>query len=122
MVTEDGESIEVDIKVANVSGTIGGLLEVFDVESNDDDISVPLPNVNGKILRLVLEWAEKHRDDPISTDTKRNSDIPAWDAEFLAKLEQGEQNIYSIYCKIQLDSVFVFFFKKKTIKYLNNLF
>lgn len=93
--TEDGESIEVDIKVANVSGTIGGLLEIFDVENDDQEITVPLPNVNGKILRLVLQWAEQHQDDylktALSADEKRKDEIPQWDAEFLAKLEQGKR-------------------------------
>lgn len=87
--TADGETIEVDIKVANVSGTISGLLEMFEVAETDEEFNIPLQNVNARILRLVLEWAEEHKHDPIVEGDLKNKDIPAWDAEFLGKMEKG---------------------------------
>ena len=94
METEDGEIIGVDIKIANVSGTIAGLLESMNVEKTEDEITIPLPNVKSKVLRLVLQWAEHHKDDaPVVIDEKTDKtkiEISAWDKDFLDKLEQRE--------------------------------
>ena len=59
----------------------------------DDDDPVPLPNVNGAIMRKVIEWATHHKDDPPPPEDeenkeKRTDDIEAWDQEFL-KVDQG---------------------------------
>jgi S-phase kinase-associated protein 1 len=45
---------------------------------------IPLANVNGAILRKVIEWCQQHRDDvPVTDDTienneRRTDDIPSW--------------------------------------------
>jgi S-phase kinase-associated protein 1 len=46
---------------------------------------IPLANVNGTILRKVIEWCQQHRDDvPVTDDTDddgnehRTDDIPSW--------------------------------------------
>ena len=75
----------------------------------DDEESVPLPNVNASILKKVLQWATYHKEDPpppevhfffehytltafnIQDDEnkeKRTDDISTWDADFL-KVDQG---------------------------------
>ena len=50
---------------------------------------VPLPNVNSKILKLVIEWATKHRDNPveIKEEDKIEWEGLEWDRdEFLGKV------------------------------------
>jgi S-phase kinase-associated protein 1 len=54
---------------------------------------IPLANVNGAILRKVIQWCQYHKDDPaIATDSdskeRRTDDICSWDVEFL-KVDQG---------------------------------
>lgn len=53
----------------------------------EEDEPIPLPNVNGTILKKVLEWASYHKDDPpVNEDEnpeKRTDDICEWDIEFL---------------------------------------
>ena len=62
------------------------------VEEEDED-PIPLPNVNGAIMRKVIEWASHHRGDappPEDEDfkDKKLEEIDAWDQEFL-KVDQG---------------------------------
>ena len=110
METEDGEIIGVDIKVANVSGTIGGLMESMNVEAIEDEVTIPLPNVKSKTLRFILLWAENHKGDREVPDDKRTNDISAWNKDFLAKLKQGKH-------KSILLNIYVFFIKLIQLKF-----
>lgn len=55
--SKDGDVFTVKIEVAKASRTIATMLE--DLGYEDDDI-VPLPNVDTRILKKVLAWAEHH--------------------------------------------------------------
>ncbi|KAL1509885.1 hypothetical protein ABEB36_004556 [Hypothenemus hampei] len=90
--SSDGEVFPVDVKVAKVSTTLKTMLEDLGME-DDDDETVPLPNVNAAILRKVLEWCKFHQDDPPVTEEEEDEDkrcdnIPDWDREFL-NVDQG---------------------------------
>ena len=45
---------------------------------------IPLQNVNGAILKKVIEWCQQHKDDPPPTEDamesneRRTDDIPSW--------------------------------------------
>ena len=60
------------------------------LDEDDDDVeeAVPLPNVNGAILKKVIQWATFHKDDPPFTKEERTDDICSWDKNFL-KVDQG---------------------------------
>ncbi|XP_014211359.1 S-phase kinase-associated protein 1 [Copidosoma floridanum] len=94
LLSNDNQTFEVDVKVAQCSMTIKTMLDDLGIanEEDPDDQPVPLPNVNGGILKKVLEWCKYHKDDaPVSEDDhsdKRTDDICDWDAEFL-KVDQG---------------------------------
>ena len=57
-------------------------------EPNADDKlfkdPIPLQNVNGSILKKIIEWCQQHKDDPIpaedimDNDEHRTDDIPFW--------------------------------------------
>jgi len=57
----------------------------------DDNINepIPIPNVNEPVLRKVVEWCEKHRNDPIQSaeeendNRKKSTDIDEWDQKFM---------------------------------------
>lgn len=93
--SSDNEIFETDMKIAKCSGTIKTMLEDCGIDDDQDGAIVPLPNVDSKILRLILRWAEQHKDDSIPADDgdgkdeeKRSDKIPAWDADFL-KVDQA---------------------------------
>ena len=90
--SSDGENFEVDVEIAKVFNIIKTMIEDLGLDEDDDE-PVPLPNVNGAILRKVIEWATHHKDDPPPPEDdenreKRTDDIDAWDQEFL-KVDQG---------------------------------
>ncbi|CAL8099111.1 unnamed protein product [Orchesella dallaii] len=92
--SSDHETFTVEVEIAKMSTTIKTMLEdlgVNSVEGNEEKI--PLPNVRGEILKLVIQWAQQHRDDPPLPEDddsreKRTDDITQWDQDFL-KVEQA---------------------------------
>ncbi|XP_059442133.1 SKP1-like protein 1 [Corylus avellana] len=59
----DDKTFEVEEAVAVQCGTLKNMVD--DGYGND---TIPLPNVDGKILGMVLEWCKKHVDDKITKD------------------------------------------------------
>ena len=86
----DGELFPVDPEVAKKSMLIKNMLD--DLPDADDDEEVPIPNVCAAILKLVIQWATYHKDDPLPNDddTMRyeNINISEWDSSFLS-VDQG---------------------------------
>lgn len=83
--TLDGEIVEIDDRVIKFSNILKDVQEVC-----VGDGTVPKVDVGSAALKGVLQWADHHKDDPISeNDAVRNVDIPSWDAEFL-KNDQGK--------------------------------
>ncbi|XP_050234364.1 SKP1-like protein 1B [Mercurialis annua] len=74
----DGETFEVEQAVALESETIK-----YMIEDGCADSVIPVPNVTGKILSMVLEYARKH-----NGTTAANEDIKCWDADFI-KVDQN---------------------------------
>ncbi|EDW40065.1 GL18093 [Drosophila persimilis] len=90
--SSNGEDFDVDVRFLKCSGIMKGLLEDGDKEDKKKEPLV-LPNVNSDILRLVLIWAEYHKDDPEPPEDEASferstDDIIPWDIEFL-KVDQG---------------------------------
>ncbi|XP_072954008.1 SKP1-like protein 1 [Typha angustifolia] len=87
--SSDGEEFEVDEAVAMESQTIRHMIEDECAES-----SIPLPNVNSKILSKVIEYCKKHVDSsaaaskPSDDGAKSDEDLKAWDADFV-KVDQS---------------------------------
>ena len=67
--SSDGELFRVDPEVATKSLTIKTMLDMLDI-GEDDNEEVPIPNVNAAILKLVIQWATYHKDDPQPNDDK----------------------------------------------------
>ena len=63
----DGELFPVDLEVAKKSMTIKTMLDTLEI-GEDDDEEVPILNVNAAILKLVIQWATYHKDDPQPND------------------------------------------------------
>ena len=84
--SSDGEIFPVDLEVAKVSHTIKNMLESLGIEEGTEDI-FPLPKVNAKTLKKVIQWATHHKDDHLgyeeSYEKMETEETSSWDREFL---------------------------------------
>ena len=60
--SNDGKAITVDVKIAEMSGMIKGMLENTTMLETGEQMTIP--DVNGETLEKVFEWAEHHVNDP----------------------------------------------------------
>lgn len=94
--SSDDKVFEVDVKVAQLWCTIKTMLQDLGM-IEDDEEPIPLSNVTGSILGLVVKWSTYHKDDvsPANEDEdeeepwKKADDICEWDREFLKELAPG---------------------------------
>lgn len=86
--TQDGQSFEVEVGVAQMSETLKNLIE----DAGIDD-PIPLPNVSGKILAKVLEYCKYHRENPEAEKKIIDEKVPdltiiPWDLDY-CKVDQA---------------------------------
>jgi len=97
--SNDDELFEVDRNVIRLSTTLNTMFQDLGMDVPDAgeqllNDAIPLQNVNGAILKKVIDWCLQHKEDaPPAEDTmesneRRTDDIPSWDQEFL-KVDQG---------------------------------
>nr|XP_041633042.1 S-phase kinase-associated protein 1-like [Drosophila kikkawai] len=89
--SSDKEIFTINLEVIKCSDTIRTALK--DLGDLDDCGVFPLPNVSSMILRMVLNWATYHKDDPIvleedDSKEKCSDDLCPWDVQFL-NVDQG---------------------------------
>ncbi|CAH2036187.1 unnamed protein product [Thlaspi arvense] len=91
--SSDGMIFEVEEAVALQSETIAYMIE-DDCASN----TIPLANVTGDILALVIEYWKKHiiiaDGDGGGSSSSSQEDLKSWDAQFMNDL--GEQKIFNL--------------------------
>ncbi|AES87708.1 putative S-phase kinase-associated protein [Medicago truncatula] len=76
--SSDGETFKIEKAVAMQSQTIKHLID----EECANDTGIPLTNVTGKILAMVIEYCKKH------VDAASSDELEKWDAEFV-KVDQN---------------------------------
>merc|ERR1712093_903663 len=96
--SSDEQVFEVPREIAEMSVTVKHMLDDVDADS---DAPIPLPNVTGKILAKVIEWAKYHHANPDAPsdekkDEKRTDDIIPWDKEFC---EVDQPTLFDLTCK-----------------------
>ena len=57
--SSDGKKFTVGLDIAKMSGTIKTMIE--NLENNDEEGPIPLPNVKEDILSRVINWCTHHR-------------------------------------------------------------
>ncbi|KAK4067205.1 hypothetical protein Purlil1_13911 [Purpureocillium lilacinum] len=87
LASNDNALIEVDRDVIEHSVLIKNLLGDTDARSTKE-APIPIPNVNEAVLRKVLEWCERHRNDPLQAkdeelNSRESNDIDDWDRSFI---------------------------------------
>ena len=77
--SSDNEVFEVDDSIARMSVTLKTMLDDLGVQENDSD-PVPIQNVPAAILKLVIKWAEHHKDDPAPNyeNEDREAQVTTW--------------------------------------------
>eukprot|EP00053_Salpingoeca_punica_P005443 m.54353 g.54353 ORF g.54353 m.54353 type:complete len:166 (+) comp13243_c3_seq1:76-573(+) len=82
--SSDDKEFKVPTSVAKASVTVTHLLDDL---GDDQDKVIPIPNVEGVILKKVIDFITHHKDDAPLTEEqaneKRSEDITGWDAEFV---------------------------------------
>uniref|UniRef100_A0A914XQH1 Skp1-related protein n=1 Tax=Plectus sambesii TaxID=2011161 RepID=A0A914XQH1_9BILA len=105
-------SFTVPRKAVELSKTIKTMLE--DLEGFDmEQTPIPLPNVDGPTLELIVKWVEQHQDDPppvekprVEDDDSDDSDadddqepevvIPEWDKKFLPTDDEQKNQLFKL--------------------------
>lgn len=84
----------VDVELAKISDTLKTMLNNLGIDTESDEASdeasepIPLPNINGAILKKVVEWCEHHKTDynefaeEDESIQPRLDNIPDWDVSF----------------------------------------
>lgn len=82
--SSDGQGFQIDTKSANKSKVISELIQDF-----QEDNEIPLPEIEGKILKKIVEYLTHYRDivpkeipKPLR-DAKLNEIIDPWDNNFI---------------------------------------
>ncbi|XP_058182049.1 SKP1-like protein 1 [Rhododendron vialii] len=70
--SSDGEVFVIRASVAAQSTTLKNM-----IEDNCASSTIPVPNVDGKTLAMVMEYCQKH------ADSESDSDLKTYDTEFL---------------------------------------
>lgn len=65
LTSKDGEEFKVSLKVAKMSSLIWNMVSE-DGEDDDEDNTVPLPNVEGADLARVIEYCKQYIVDPMT--------------------------------------------------------
>lgn len=76
--SSDGAIFNVSVKVAKMSETIKNL-----IEDSGTGVTIPLPNVTGKILAKMVEYSEYHTDNPDVVGENRDNGFSDWDLKFI---------------------------------------
>ncbi|KAG7582877.1 SKP1 component POZ domain [Arabidopsis suecica] len=78
LTSSDGQTFEIKEEAARQCQIINHM-----IEDDCTDNEIPLPNVTGKILAMVIEYCNKHHVDPSNPST--DEDLKKWDEEFMEK-------------------------------------
>lgn len=87
---------------------------MIDVGETSLECGIPLPNVDGATLALIVKWIEKHQDDPPAVEKPPGDDddsddsdsdeeeqepeviIPEWDAQFLPTDDSQKNQLFKL--------------------------
>ncbi|KAL5723683.1 hypothetical protein ACHQM5_007053 [Ranunculus cassubicifolius] len=72
--SSDGVAFEVEQSIANEAETIAHM-----IEGGCADDEIPIANVTGEILAMVIEYCKMHKGKSVKTD----EELKAWDKEFI---------------------------------------
>ena len=81
--TSDGAVFEIDAKIVKLSGFLTDIAGKQGDKRNDEPVPLP-PKITSPVMKKVIEWAEHHKDDPLTNkEGGENDGITAWDSQFI---------------------------------------
>jgi len=98
LTSQEGESFEVEGRVAIMSELVKTMIGTADPDDNQDtsegtsadqDQEIPLPNVKSDVLGKVIQFCRKHVDEEMPNiekplkSAKMEEVVPKWDADFV---------------------------------------
>ncbi|KRY74600.1 S-phase kinase-associated protein 1, partial [Trichinella pseudospiralis] len=84
VISNEGETFEVDIKAIKMSQTVKTMFEALGVDENRNDLEpIPFPLVDSATLKKIIAYCEHHKNDA-RPNFQRKGCISNWDFEFLA--------------------------------------
>lgn len=102
LVSSDGVTFSVPIKVASLSIFVSMMTTECDIDTDACDIeSIPILRVNGKALRIIIEYMHYYSTDPMVTIEKPlvsnyiGDVVQNWYAIFIERVKQ-ENMLYDI--------------------------
>ncbi|XP_058805724.1 S-phase kinase-associated protein 1-like [Phymastichus coffea] len=86
--SSDKQIFKVERKAAEQSITIKTMLDSMCSTEEDENEVIPLPNINGPILKKITEWMTYHKNDPSLNEVgnleKRTDITNQWDKKYLS--------------------------------------
>ncbi|KRZ67506.1 S-phase kinase-associated protein 1, partial [Trichinella papuae] len=84
VISNEGETFEVDIKAIKMSQTVKTMFEALCVDENRNDLEpIPFPLVDSATLKKIIAYCEHHKNDA-GPNFHRKGCISNWDFDFLA--------------------------------------
>jgi len=94
LVSEDNEEFLIDAQVASsVSKVIANMIEGYPVEEKEEE--VPISNVTGKTLSLIMKWTEHYYAEYILAGIDAPKGLTEWDSDFMA--EWNLETIFDVF-------------------------
>ncbi|CAM36327.1 Skp1-related protein [Caenorhabditis elegans] len=84
--SNDGKVFEISDEAVKQSNILSNLISTCAPEDVASMDPIPITNVTGNILKMVIEWCEKHKGEalPVEDDSvPKNINVPEWDTNFL---------------------------------------
>lgn len=82
--SSDGQLFQVSRPVCRILKTIDTILQ--DLGGEEDLVeTIPVQNISGQILKLIIEWAEHHQNDTQATDDPEEH--KEWDLQFFSSIK-----------------------------------
>merc|ERR1711944_60344 len=79
------------------------MLEHTTEDEESQEIVAPLSEVNGEILKKIVEWTTHHKDDaPAAEDKKEEAgnqkkpELSQWDEDFLKRINQNQPMLFDL--------------------------
>merc|ERR1712131_568376 len=104
LIASDGVELKVDFEIIKQSKIVAGMLENLQQDNPTDlsDEQIPITNVTSAILKRIIEWCTKHKDDKADDEDenekeKNDQEVPKWDSDFLKEFSPPTILIYQNY-------------------------
>ncbi|KAH9402324.1 hypothetical protein TYRP_016382 [Tyrophagus putrescentiae] len=98
LITSDNETFEVPYPTVRHLAVVRYLVDDLDGFGPELE-SIPLPSVHSEILKIVIDWADHHKDDSyedLNEDEARESQLGEWDKALLDSVDN--QTLRAIMC------------------------